>query len=250
MHLGRSGFGRITAAVAAGACCLAAAACGGSSASLGTGPAPSASSTVDPLASLTGAQIRALALADATAAPSLTIVGSGTQSGQTLSVNLDFKHGQGCAGSVGEGSQGSLKIIEIGQTVYINADNKFWTANSGSDAPAIIALVDGRWIQTTTASKQMAGVLDLCNPSKVLTSDDAAKRTITKGPVSTLNGTRVLQIKESNGTVAYVTDTSEPQIVQINAPKGAGTIKVTAGAPVTLTAPPASQVIDGSKLGF
>ena len=54
--------------------------------------------------------------------------------------------------------------------------------------------------------------------------------------------------------MAYVTDTSKPELVQLSAPKGSkngsGLVTVTMNAPVTLTAPPASQVIDGSKLGM
>jgi len=58
---------------------------------------------------------------------------------------------------------------------------------------------------------------------------------------------------DSDGT-AYVTDTSKPELVQLSAPKGAkngsGLVAVTMNVPVTLAAPPASQVIDGSKLGM
>jgi hypothetical protein len=54
--------------------------------------------------------------------------------------------------------------------------------------------------------------------------------------------------------MAYVTDTSKPELVQLSAPKGSkngsGLVTVTMDVPVTLTAPPASQVIDGSKLGM
>ncbi len=55
-------------------------------------------------------------------------------------------------------------------------------------------------------------------------------------------------------TLAYVTDASKPELVELSAPKGStggtGMATVTLKAPATLTAPPASQVIDGSKLGL
>ena len=51
-----------------------------------------------------------------------------------------------------------------------------------------------------------------------------------------------------------MTDTSKPEFVEAVAPKGthggAGQASLSVGAPVRLTAPPPSQVIDGSKLGM
>lgn len=262
MHVRRSGLARVAAVSATGACCLAAAACGGGS-SASTAGAPSVSSTADPLASLTSAEIQSKALADAEVAPTLTIDGTVAQSGQAYTVDLAFERGRGCAGTVGVGSEGTIKIIEIGKTVYLNPDKRFWTANSGSEASAVIALVDGRYIQTSTTSKNAAGLADLCDVSQLLNGGDGSKSstgtsspptTVTKGPVTTISGTRVLELKDSDGSTAYVTDTSKPEIVQVTAPKGSadgsGTVKVTVGAPVTLAAPPASQVIAGSKLGF
>jgi hypothetical protein len=41
-----------------------------------------------------------------------------------------------------------------------------------------------------------------------------------------------------------------PTCVQALPVAGAGTIIVSVGTPVALTAPPASQVVDGSKLGL
>jgi hypothetical protein len=81
------------------------------------------------------------------------------------------------------------------------------------------------------------------------------KDTITKGKVTTRNGTRVLALNDlTDGSTGYVTDTSDPRLIAIAAPKdskgGAQNATVTYDAPVTLTAPPASQVIDGSKLGM
>ena len=258
MHMGRSGFARVAAVATTGACCLAAAACAGGS-TTNPGAAPSASSTADPLASLTSDEIQAKALADAGAASTLTIDGSVAQTGQTYTIDLAFKHGQGCAGTVGVGGEGTIKIIEIGKTVYLNPDKQFWTANSGSEASAVIALVNGRYIQTTTTNKNAAGLADLCNVSQLLNGDagsqsSSSPTTVTKGPVTTIGGTRVLELKDSDGSLAYVTDTSKPEIVTVTAPKGtadgSGTITLTIGAPVTLSPPPASQVIAGSQLGF
>jgi hypothetical protein len=128
---------------------------------------------------------------------------------------------------------------------------------AGSGASAAIALVDGRYLMTTTSDKNAAGMASLCDVSQMLTSGSglsAGTTSAAKGPVSTIDGTQVLELKGSDGSGIYVTDTSRPELVQAFAPKGArggsGKLTFTVNAPVTLTAPPASQVIDGSQLGF
>ena len=141
----------------------------------------------------------------------------------------------------------------IGQTVYINPDKQFWTSNAGSDASAVNALINGRYIKTTMSDKNVAGISDMCNVSQLLNSG-TTPQTVTKGPITTLNGTRVLELKVSDGSTEYVTETSKPEFVEATAPKGtkdgSGKVVVGVGAPVTLTAPPASQVLNGSQIGF
>ncbi len=260
MFEGRPAFVRMTLVAAAGVSCLAAVACGSSTTSSG-GAAPSASSTADPLAGLTAAQVGAKTVADAEASSSLTLKGSLTQSGQSYTINLAIKPGQGCMGTIGGGSKGSFKLIVIGKTIYLNPDDAFWKASAGADATAAIALVNGRYLKVSTSDSNIAPLADLCDVSQLFSSDDPSGKTTkgpsgktTKGAVTTLGGTRVLPLKDPDGSVAYVTDTSKPQLVELVAPKGSsagpGKVTVTTGAPVTLTPPPASQVIDGSKLGI
>jgi hypothetical protein len=249
----RPGVVRTASVAAVTASCLAAVACGSSGSS---GAAASPSSTPNPLASLTAAQVQQKALADAEAAASLTMSGTVSESGQTYTVDLGIKRSEGCEGTIGVGTEGSIKIIEIGQTVYINPDKQFWTSNAGSEASAVIALVNGRYIQTTTSDKNVAGISDMCSVSQLLNpnSGTTTTGTVTKGPITTLNGTRVLELKVSDGSTEYVTDTSKPEFVEAVAPKGtkggSGKVIVGVDAPVTLTAPPASQVLNGSQIDF
>ena len=72
--------------------------------------------------------------------------------------------------------------------------------------------------------------------------------------MTTLGGIRVLPLKISDGSTDYVRDTSSPQFVKATSPKGSvngsGKITIAINTPVTVAAPPASQVIDGSQFGF
>jgi hypothetical protein len=246
----RLGWARIAVGVA-GASCLAVTACGGVATSSPTA-VPSASSTVDPLAGLSAAKVVAEAKADAENAATLTIQGTVTQQGQASTVDLAIRRGQGCMGTVGVGGQGTVKLIIIGQTIYMNPDKQFWTANSGASAAAVIALVNGRYIKLAASNKNAAGLGDVCNLNELLNTDTT--KTYTKGAITTLDGKRVLTIKGSDGGTGYVTDTSKPEYVKVTAPKGSkdgyGQVTVVVDAPVKLTAPPASEVIDGTKIGL
>lgn len=263
MFQSRPGVARMAALAVAGAGCLTLAACGNSASSAAaggaasaagsTGSSASATSTTDPLASLTAAEIGDKVVADAKAASSVTLAGTVTSSGQAITVHLAVKSSQGCTGTMSVAGMGSFKLVIIGTTVYMKPDNQFWKSSAGAEASTVIALVNGRWIKTTTSSKTMGSMAGLCDMSQMFKTNGSPDH-LTKGKVTTLNGTRVLAINDTKQGVAYVTDTSTPELVEISAPagsaNGSGKLSVTYNAPVTLTAPPTSQVIDGSQLGI
>lgn len=273
MSQGQPRLIRMATVAAAGASCLAAAACGPSassgasaastlsaapstSRSLTFSPAPrasasatagSANSASDPLAGLTGGQVEARALANLKAEPSLTLAGTNNESGQDVSYHIGLRPGQGCTGEISEGSKGSFKFILIGTTLYFNADDTFWKAAVKTNASGVIALIDGRYIKTS-ATGSMASVHSLCNLAQTVGSAPVAE-TLIKGPRTMLGGALVLPLMSpAGGGTIDVTDTSAPELVAINIP---GKLKATFSpdAPVTLAAPPPSEVIDGSQLG-
>ena len=250
MFQGRRDFVRM-ASIAAGASCLALAACGSAASSAGT---PGATSTADPLASLSAKQVAAKVIADANAAGSVSLAGSITQSSGTETVNLAVKPGKGCTGTLGAAGHGSFKLIKIGDTIYLNPDKKFWEFSAGTHAAEVNSLINGRYIKVSASDKTMGSLATICDMGQMFSTNGKAD-TLKKGKVTTLDGTRVLALNNtSEDTVSYVTDTSAPRLVEMTAPKGArngsGKITVTYDAPVTLTAPPASQVLDGAQLGL
>jgi hypothetical protein len=86
-----------------------------------------------------------------------------------------------------------------------------------------------------------------------LTSQLLRPASVVKGKVTTVNGQQALPLTDtSKGGTLYVTDTATPQVLQIVNTKAGNSGKITfnVGAPVTVTAPPASQTIDGSPYGF
>jgi hypothetical protein len=253
MFHGRPDYARIAAVAVAGASCLAAAACGGGAAS-SLSAAPGASSTQDPLASLTGNQVATQALTNLKAASSLTMAGKASDSGQSVTVDLRLKPGQGCAGTIKQGTSGVIKLVVIDKIIYFNPDEKFWETQLGAEASTVTGIVNGRYIKTRLDAKGMSTFASLCDVSHTVASEALSKKgNIDKEPVTTVNGVRVLPLKAADGTV-YVTDASKPEIVEVDAPKTASAaeskLAFVVGAPVTLTAPPASQVLDGASIGM
>ena len=201
MFQGRPGLVRVAAVAAASAWCLAAVAC--------------RSGSSDPLANVSAKTVATQAIANTKAASSLMIVGNIAQSGTTYSINLGIKGSQGCTGTIGEGSKGSVKLTTIGKTVYMEPDNTFWKANVGSEASMATALLDGKYLKFTTADSGMSAITTMCDVSKLFDSQ-TTPASVAKEKVTTLGGVQVLPLKDSSdGSVAYVTDTSKPEIVEI-----------------------------------
>jgi hypothetical protein len=228
-----------TATVAAlGACCLAIVGCG--------------SAAADPLAGQTGREVLAKAVDGLLAAPSYTETSAGVESGQYGSGSKGMVPGKGCTGTDMQGpfgTSGTLTWITIGKTVYFKPDSTAWQVIAGTDAARIIKLVDGRYVKDPLSDVHLGTGLScvIYTPGKAV---------VTTGQVTVLNGIRVLPLKTPGGGVIYVTDTSKPEFVEVDDPPAKGTTDpasktiYTIGAPVTLTPPPASQVIDGSEVNF
>jgi hypothetical protein len=215
-----------------------------------TGVAHAATSP-DPLKNWSVAHIEATSIANTEAASSLTLSGSFKQSGQSVALSIGIKKGQGCTATTVESKTGTMKMIVIGKTVYLYLDKKFWTSVGGANGAAIYAEINGRYMKVSSSSlaKSLTPVCDLQGDL----TESNSKVTVTRGKVTTLDGVRVLQLKNSDGSDVYVTDSSRPEIFEITATKGSdgvGTLKVNVGARVTLAAPPASDVVNGAKYGF
>jgi hypothetical protein len=210
----------------------------------------SSSGSTDPLAGLTSAQIATKAVAATEAAPVVSVSGSGSDSGQTITVDLTLVHGKGCEGTLGEGNLGSLKLIDDGPTTWILPDSKFYKT---SGAPSsVAALLAGKYLETASSNSDVSSLSQLCSMSKLLSqfTVDAGNG---KGTLTTVDGQSAVEINDKSGAGhAWVSDTATPELLRIQKPGSSGgelnfTYPATAPA---LTAPPASETVDGSKYGF
>ena len=204
----------------------------------------------DPLAGLTSKQIAAKAVAGTEAAPSVRVTGSGSDSGQPVSLDMTLVRGKGCQGSLTEGKYGTFKLVYDGATVWMLPDSKFYKA-SGVPAAAA-AVLDGKYLKLKASGSGLGSLADVCSLPALL-SQFAVDAGTAKGVVTTLGGQRAVRITDRSSTgKAYVSDTASPELLQIDKPgSGGGQINLSyTGNPGTITPPPASQTIDGSKYGF
>jgi hypothetical protein len=236
------------AGVLAAAAVLTATACG------------SSSSSTSALAGMSPDQIVQKSVADLKAASSVRITGKVVNSGQTIALNLTDVAAKGCQGTIGlaapatsssKAVSGTANIVEADGIVYMKLSNSFFTS-AGLPASEF-SQVSGKYIKLTSGSN-LASFAQLCNPSTLSTAFAKEDTGFVKAGTATVNGQPTLAFKQpknpSNGTV-YVSESATPQILRIVGPAGQGSIDFSDyNASVTITAPPASQVIDGSKFGL
>jgi hypothetical protein len=220
----------------------------------------SSSSSTSALAGMSPDQIVQKSVADLKAASSVRITGQVVNSGQTIAVDLTDVAAKGCQGTIGlaapatsstKAVSGTANIVEADGIVYMKLSNSFFTS-AGLPASEF-SQVSGKYIKLASGSN-LASFAQLCNPSTLSTAFAKEDTGFVKAGTATVNGQPTLAFKQpknpSNGTV-YVSESATPQILRIAGPAGQGSIDFSDyNASVTITAPPPSQVIDGSKFGL
>ena len=236
----------LAAALASALLVVGAAGCGGA------GPTGTiAGSKANPLATLSADQIASKAVADLRTATAVHIAGSVTDSGQPIGLNLTLVPGKGCDGSMSMQNRGSFLLIMIGTAVWLQPDEKFWKSVGGSD-PAVLKILAGKYLKTS-AKGGLAQMGQLCDPSKLLLGSLKNTTGLVKGKNATISGQPALQITDgAKSGFVYVSVSARPQLLRITSTgSSSAQLDFTAyGTPVTLTAPPASQTLDGAKYGF
>jgi len=250
----------VTASLLAGAIALPAAAC--SSGGPGTSSAAPAAGTPD--------QIVQQAVSDLKAATSLRISGSVVSQGTNIMIDFTDAAAHGCRGSLalaasasssgasssgaavsGAAVSGAANLVEVNSTVYMELDKSFFE-NLGLPSSAF-SEVTGKYIKVTSTS-ELANFAQLCDPSTLASGFDKEVTGFVKDGTATIDGQATeafKQPKHAGSGVVYISRSATPEIVQLQGPGSEGQVNFTNyNAPATITAPPAADVIDGSKFGL
>jgi hypothetical protein len=240
----------VPASVLAAAIALAAAAC--SSGGSPTSGASSLSGTPD--------QIVQKAVNDLKAATSLQIGGNVVSSGTKVKLDVTDVAAQGCQGSLalassasstGTALSGTADLIEVASTVYMKLDESFF--KNLSLPSSLFSEVTGKYIKVTSKS-ELASFAQLCDASTLASSFDKEVTGFVKDGTATIDGQATEAFKQpthAGSGIVYISQSATPEIVRLQGPANQGQINFTNyNAPATITAPPASEVIDGSKFGL
>jgi len=239
---------RCAVAMAIAGLAVLAAGCGASTST--SGASGSAQPSGSPLAGLTANQIAARAQADLESASSVHVAGPVTDSGQTFVLNLTIGP-RGCTGTMASPGKGSFRLLQIGKKLWFKGDKQFWKTSGGTSDPGMVTFLEGKYIEVSATSSDLSSFATLCDPRQLATAFGRLASGLAMGATSVISGQTVLQLRDSgDSSNAYVTISAHPEFVRIDAGRD-GHLDFTAyDAPLTLTPPPASEIINGSKYGF
>ena len=248
---------RVPAGILAAVIVLSAAACGSAGSSGSAKSGGSGTSSASALAGMSADQIVQKSISDLEAASSVRISGALEESGQSRALDLTVVAAGGCQGTItytasasataSAATLESADIIYVDGTEYMKYDESL-VKNLGLPS-STLAELNGKYVKIASTSY----VAQLCSPSGLWSAfaNDNGSGFVKTG-TATIGGQPALAFKQQNqpGTV-YISDSATPEIVRIAGSASQGTFDFSDyNAPATITAPPASQVVDGSKFGL
>jgi hypothetical protein len=181
--------------------------CGSSSDSSG-----SSSSSSNGISAKTPSQILAAAKAAADSASSVHVSGSIVSGSAPITLNLELLAGKGGRGQISEDGL-SFNVIQVGGTAYISGSPAFYSHFGG---PAAAQLLEGKWLKVPSSNGDFSTLGSLTNLSQLLNTALADHGTLAKGTVTTVNGQKVLSVRDvSHGGTLYVATTGKPYPIAI-----------------------------------
>lgn len=227
--------GKLIASGLAGGVVIALAACGGSTSS---GATPVQHRSTSQLITQMKAAVRN--------ATSMHLSGRVTARGRPAGLDLDLLRGGDVAGTITQNGT-PLHLISSGGKVYVKATPAFLHQVHASSA--VCSLICGKYVQMTSAQgTQLSGSISMANLTRALTS--GLPRHLSQAGTTTVSGQRAVVLHGSDGSTLDVAARGRPYPLRVVAPPAHHeTVLFTKwNAVATPSAPPASQVINLSKL--
>ncbi|MER8040132.1 hypothetical protein ACWEP8_39260 [Streptomyces hydrogenans] len=226
----------------------------------GPAAAPAAPSP-DPFDGLTPEQIADRAVDATRSADSLRMTGQVVSEGQHLDVDFSVDDRGSCRGRIGV-DDGDAELRRLDGVTYLKGDEAFWRISMTAQgvpenqiAP-VIELVKGRWLKIDPGQAGSADLGEVCDLDSLLDDlgrdEDGAR--LTRGPDREVDRTPVATlVKKESGetTTVSVAQEGKPYIRQVVRTGGDEPGSMTLSEfdrPVRVTAPPADETVDLSRL--
>jgi hypothetical protein len=201
------------------------------------------------LVSLPAKDVVAKTSAALEAAGTVRVVGSFVSTGEAATLDLKIKGTQGAVGTI-KVRGATLTMLRNGSNTYLKSDAAGWT-KLGAGAGA--SLLAGKWVKVASADPNFAQLADFTRLDKLAAmflADDLSGAKVAR---ATFGGKAVVKLTGTDGTF-LIAATGKPyplKIVQVptTASADSGSLEFSDfGKPVTLTEPPADQVLDTTGL--
>jgi hypothetical protein len=208
----------------------------------------------NPLASLTSYQIVDRAFATTAAAVSVQVNGRVTRAAETtrLSSLSLVNGGSGCVADLYQYGIGTFQLFSDGTTAWVLPSPDYWAKAGAADAP-LLGTLEGKYLELTPGAAGLGALTDLCSLSALAgTGPSPARKTGFGAPApTTADGLPALKIADlADGGYAIVSDTAQPRLLRLYVPEnedGESLSFTYFTTPVTVTAPPSAEVVDGRQ---
>jgi hypothetical protein len=238
--------------------------------SSGSGSPATVSSTAFPNVGLSGSQLLTAFKSAVASGTAVHVVGSIDQSGTPIALDLNLDKNGTSAGSISQ-SGATVPIKVVNGVTYIQLTPTLLKQEAASDpsiTAGVISLIQDKWVSSQSTIGQ-----SLSSSFDGLTSYDAFLATIESGGASasatvtasgsassppvtlvdlspagttSYNGGTVAVYKSSDGSTAYFAASGPAYLEKVTAAGStSGTITFTWNQPVTVTAPPSSDIFTG-----
>lgn len=172
----------------------------------------SSSSSGNSVSSKSATEILAASKAAADSASSVHVVGTLTNNGTPITLNLHLASGKGGRGQISQGSL-AFELIVVGDTLYIKGSPAFYSHFGGA---AAAQLFQGKWLKAPVSGGELGSLAALTNFSKLLDQTLTTHDTLAKGATKTIAGQPAIELRDStqNGSL-FIATTGKPYPVEI-----------------------------------
>ncbi len=205
--------------------------------------APSAEATPNGVQDLDAKQILEKSRAAAGAASSVKVVVVQDNQGTEVRTDLTLSD-QGSTGTLGQPDGQNVEVIGTPDTIFVKG-GPFAQSLGAENAAAL----EGKWLSIPKDNPAAQSFAGLSSVKEFVDTTLATPEDLKKLPPKDVDGTQAVGLESAQGTL-WIATQGEPYPVQITAPKGqSGALTLSDwNAPVTITPPPADQVVDISTL--
>ncbi|MER6261622.1 hypothetical protein ABT203_18865 [Streptomyces sp900105245] len=233
-------------------------ACGGEKKADGKGSGDSNSATAEAFKGLSAAQISEKARVAMAKLDSFKVKGAMSTDGQHMTFDFAVAKKGDCQGTFTTGGA-SAEIRQVGDAAYMKGDEKFWQqmggedGSSSKDTDALVEMLKGRWFKMPAQDVKADDKFPFCDIETMFEKDEKEGH-LTRKEDTEVNGTPAVTLTGKDGAATQtllVAAKGEPYALRMTVKGGKepGSFDFSAfNEPVTVTAPPAGEVMDPDKL--